>query len=365
MLKDDIVAELNRMEELDVITKQHDPTDWVSSLVYTKKPNGDLRICLDPRDLNKGMKRTYHKTPTVEELTHKLSGAQVFSKLDARHGYWSIVLDEESSKLTTINSPVGRYRFKRLPFGIRVAQDIFQERMDMILEQCPGSIGIADDVLVFGRDDNDHDANLHKLMQVASQFGLVFNWDKCDIKVDKVKFFGCYYDHHGIHPDPEKVQEIHSLPAPQIVEELQQFLGIVTYMGKFIPKLADHTETLRGLLRTTSTWQWTPSHQAAFDKLKSLICTDCTLTYFDPAKETTIQVDASSCGLGAALVQDGKPVAFASKRLTETEQRYANIERESSSQWFLVAKDFTHMFSVHTLEWNRTTNHLRQYNTKT
>lgn len=122
----------------------------------------------------------FHITPTLEEITHKFSGARVFSKLDARHGYWSIELDSASSYLTTFNSPFGRYRFKRLPFGLKVSQDIFQEKMDMILEQCPGTIGIADDVAVFGHDMEEHNKNHHNLMHIARKYGRIFNLDKCD-----------------------------------------------------------------------------------------------------------------------------------------------------------------------------------------
>ena len=112
---------------------------------------GKLRICLDPKAINMVSQRTNHKTPMLEEITYQFSGATVFNKLDARHGYWSIVLDEECSYLTAFNSPFGRYRFCRLPFGLKVSQDIFQEKMDMILEQCPGTLGIADYVAVFGK----------------------------------------------------------------------------------------------------------------------------------------------------------------------------------------------------------------------
>ena len=223
-LKDEMKAELDRMETLNVITKVTGPTDWVSSLAFSRKPNGKLRICLDPKDLNRASKRTYHKLPTLEEITHQFGGARVFSKLDARHGYWSIELDTESSYLTTFNSPFGRYRFLRLPFGLKVSQDIFQEKMDMILEQCPGTLGIADDVAVFGKNQEEHDKNLHNLMQVARKYGLIFNFDKCEVNIPCIKFFGCYYDAQGVHPDPAKVSDIHALPAPANVNEIQQFL---------------------------------------------------------------------------------------------------------------------------------------------
>ena len=161
MLRGEMKQELVRMENLGVIAKVTEPTDWVSGMAFSRKENGNLRICICPTHLNKWLKRTHHKTPTIEEITHKLSGAQVLSKVDARHGYWSIKLDHGSSLLTTFNTPFGRYRYLRLPFGLNVSQDIFQEKMDQILENCPGTVNIADDILVYGKDDHDHDEHMH------------------------------------------------------------------------------------------------------------------------------------------------------------------------------------------------------------
>ena len=168
------------MEELGVITKVSAPKDWVLRIVYSRKSNNKLRFALIP-----GIKRPHYKTPSLDEITHQLAGSRVFSKLDARHGYWSVSLDEPSSYLTTFNSPFGRYRFERLPFGLNLSQDVFQERIDHILERCPGTMGIADDVAVFGKDEKEHDANLHNLMKIAQQEHLVFNPDKCDVKKQK------------------------------------------------------------------------------------------------------------------------------------------------------------------------------------
>ena len=130
------------------------------------------------------------------------------------------------------------------------------------------------------------------------------------------------------HPDPSKVSAIKEMPAPQNKGELQSFLGMVTHLSPFIPQLSSHTATLRGLLKTDVEYSWNATYQVAFDKLKSLVCEDTTLRYFNTKKPVTIQVNASGKGLGAALIQDDGPVAFASKALTATEQRYANNERE-------------------------------------
>ena len=150
-LRDQLKEQLDDMEKSKVITKVRQPTDWVNSMVCTQKSDGTLRVCLDPKDLNKAIKRCHHKTPTLEELTHKLAGATVFSKLDAKNGYWSVELDHESSLLTTFNTPFGRYRYLRMPFGLVMSQDVFQRKMDQILEECSGTMSIADDVAVFGK----------------------------------------------------------------------------------------------------------------------------------------------------------------------------------------------------------------------
>ena len=121
-LRNEIQSTLDGMERQEIISKvpTGQPTEWLSNIVYARKSNGKLRVCLDKRDLNANIKRTYHKAPTVEEITHKLAYAHIFSKLDAKNGYWSLVLDDESSLLTTFNSPSQRYKFNRLPFGINV-----------------------------------------------------------------------------------------------------------------------------------------------------------------------------------------------------------------------------------------------------
>ncbi|GFN78596.1 insulin-like 0 precursor [Plakobranchus ocellatus] len=214
------------MESLNVIQKETEPTDWVNSIAFSRKSNGKLRVCLDPKDLNKVIKRTHHKIPTLEEISHKFSGAKYFSKLDAQHGYWAIHLDKYSSKLTTFSSPFGRYRFLRLPFGLSVSQDIFLFKMDQILEKVEGTLGISDDVCVYGETEEEHDRNLLNLLKVYKEKGLVFNSDKCYIKQPQISFYGLIWDENGVHPDPQKCDNIEEKQAPTSVKELQQFLGI-------------------------------------------------------------------------------------------------------------------------------------------
>ena len=314
-----VCEKLDEFLEQGIIVPVEEPTDWVSSLAYSWKANGKLRVCLDPRDVNKAIKRDHYKIPTIEEITHQLAGSKKFTKVDGTSSYLCIVLDYESSLLTTFNTPWGRYRFVRLPWGLTCAQDIFQWMMEQILECCEGAIGIADDVIIHGKDDEDHDRNLHRFMRIAREHGLVFNGDKCEVKKDSVTFFGTVYDADGAHPDPKKVDAVHQMPSPETPSRLQQFLGMVTYLSPFIPSLSTHTAPLRELLKKDSEFIWNTSYQEAFDRIKELVCKDTTLRYSDIRKPVTIQVDTSGKGLGAALLQEGHPVAFASKALTPTE----------------------------------------------
>ena len=239
-----------------MIKKVNEPTDWVNAIACSRKKNGALRICLDPKPLNKCIKRTHHKTPTLEEISYKLAGAKDFTKRDAKHGYWAILLDEESSLLTCFNTPFSRYRYLRCPFGLKMSQDIYQQKMDQILEDCDGTIGISDDVCIYGKTIEEHDRRLRKTIDTARKYGLVFNKEKCKIRQKQIKFYGLIWDENGSHPDPEKCDKIKSKPTPTNREELQQFLGMIQYLSPFIPKLSSKTAPLRSLLKKDTEYQW-------------------------------------------------------------------------------------------------------------
>ena len=200
--------------------------------------------------------------------------------------------------------------------------------MDDVLLNLPGVVSIADDITVCGNDEAEHDHNLHKLMKRAQEKGLVFNKDKCQIKQKEVPFFGNIYRESGVRPDPSKVQAINDLTVPTNVNELQQFLGMITYLAPYICNLSEHTVPLHKLLQKDVEFRWHHEHDSAFTTLKEMIKIAGTLSYFDVSKPVVIQVDASQEALGVALVQEGHIIAFVSKSLTETEKRYANIELE-------------------------------------
>jgi hypothetical protein len=152
------------MEKTGVITRVDEPTEWVNSLVVVEKPNGQLRLCLDPRDLNKAIKREHYQLPTFEEISTRLCGANNFTKLDANKGYWQIPLDKDSSMLTTMNTPFGRFRFTRLPYGIHSAQEVFHKRINQCFDDLRFVETDIDDILIWGTKDVSHDENLIKCL---------------------------------------------------------------------------------------------------------------------------------------------------------------------------------------------------------
>lgn len=333
-LRNDLKEAIDDMIKLDVIQKQERHTDWVSNVVIVKRKNKS-RMCLDPRHLNKALKDVKYQMPTIEEILPELKDAKVFSTFDAKHGFWQIKLNEESSKLTTFWTPFGRYSFKRLPFGIAPAMEIYQKRQHEILQGLPGVEVMADDILVYGRGNKvadamiDHNNNLRMLMERLRKVNLKLNKEKVKLCMKETKYYGHILTEEGVKPDEDKVKVIVSTQTPKSKAELLRFLGMVTYLAKFMPNLSADAEVLRKLTHNDSIFEWKSEHEVAFQKLKEKISTRPVLKYYDERKPVTIQADASSYALGCALLQEGQPVAYASKTMTASQRNYAQIEKET------------------------------------
>ena len=211
-----------------------------------------------------------------------------------------------------------------------MSQYVFQMKMDLIMERCPGVISIHNNIVVYGTSEEDHDANLINILNVAQVEGLLLNSKNLELKCPRVSFFGAEYSADGMHPCPKKIQGITEMTPPIDKQQLASFIGMVTYMGNFMPHLSHHTEPLWAMLKQEAVFHWDEMANASFQKIKDLIAKTATqpLRYYDQRKPMTVQADASQRGLGTCLLQEGQPIAFASKSLTDTETRYANIERK-------------------------------------
>ena len=349
-LRPKIQAELNRMEEMEVIEKVEEPTDWVNSMVTIVKPNGSLRICIDPRDLNQAIKREPYPMSTIEEIVTRMPNAKVFSVLDASSGFWQVKLDTSSAKLCTFNTPFGRYMFKRLPFGLSSSQDVFQRIMADMFRDIDGVEVVVDDLLIWGETDEQHNKRLKQVLKRVRQRNLKLNKSKCQLKLNEISYVGHVFSKDGLKPDPKKTKAVIDMPRPETREDLQRFLGMLTYLGKFIPNLSHVASPLRALLEKEVEWQWQAEQQKSFVSLKELITKAPVLKYFNPKRPVKLSVDASSKGLGAVLLQDNHPIAYASKALTSCQQNYAQIEKELLAIVFGCNKFHDYIYGMSTIE---------------
>jgi hypothetical protein len=349
-----VQEELDSMVKQGVISPVEVPTDWCSGLVPVIKPTGKIRICVDLTALNKAVKREIYPMKTVQENLAKLANGKIFSKLDANSGFWQIPLHEDSKLLTTFITPFGRFAFNRLPFGITSAPEIFQRTMSTILQGLEGVVCHMDDILILGATQQEHDSRVRQVLQKLKLAGLTLNDAKCEFSKKEITYLGHIINSKGIRADPKKVKAVRDFPIPKTVHEMQRFQGMVNQLAKFVPGLAQINAPLRMLLHKNEDFKWDSSQDTAFQKIKDILLSDIVLTHYDLKKPTVVAADASKFGLGAVLLQiqdDGsrRPVCFASRSLTETEQRYAVIEKESlAATWaceqfrdFILGLQFT------------------------
>ena len=328
-----IEKKLKELQDLDIIEDVDGPTPWVSPLVAVPKSNGDIRVCVDVRRVNEAILLERHPIPTLEETLQDLNGATVFSKLDLRWGYHQVELHPESRVLTTFSTHMGLKRYKRLIFGLSSASEIYQYVIQEVLQGIPGARNISDDIIVFGKTQEIHDEQLEITISRLAERGLTLNREKCVFSVPELVFFGHKVSAAGISPDERKVDAVNQARAPQNISELRSFLGLANYCARYISHFATIVEPLRHLTRAGVKWSWTSVPQKAFDSVKSMLTSDCPMSHFDPSAETQLKVDASPFGLGAVLLQgsgdDVRPIAYASRTLTDVERRYSQTEREA------------------------------------
>ena len=301
---------------------------------------------MDPARLNQAFIRQVHQGPTLNDILPKLNNVQYMSIIGRSSGYHNLKLDKHSSYLTTFSCPFRRYQYKQLPFGAVPPGNMFQWKIDEIFNGMPNVFGIADDILVIGynKDGADHDEAFYNVLRQCQDVNLKLNKDKCHFRWTSIPFFGKVVSRDGIQPDLQKVKALTKMPAPKNKKELQAFLGIINYQGKFSPGAAEVCELLCKLTSCKSTWMWNASYQQLFASAKLIIKADVCMKFYDKSKLLYLETDASGIGLGAALLQlhDNMvcqkgvvpqnialhPNAFTSKSLTGVEQRYSNIEQE-------------------------------------
>lgn len=326
-------------------------TSFCSSMLVVPKGTDNIRLVIDLRGPNRYIFRTPFIMPTLEHILAELNGARWFSTIDLSNAFFHIELAEESRHLTNFFTEFGMFRCVRLPFGLCNAPDLFQEALERkVLADCRGVKNYLDDILVFGRTEEEHDENLQEVMARLENHNVKLNTSKCNFKKQSVNFLGFKLTAEGWEIENEKIHAIQNFRKPTSCQEVKSFLGLVTFIDRFLVNRAERTEHLRRLA-SSERFYWTVNEDEEFEKLRNLSAyTIRKLGYYNPQDRTELYVDASPIGLGAILIQlnnqaIARVIACASKALTSTEQRYPQSHREALAVVWGVERFSTYLLS--------------------
>ena len=306
-MRDQFKKELDSMEEQGIISKfdgQDISPEWLNSFVIVIKPNGTLRICLDPTDLNKEIVCPVCNSQTIDDVVDQLWDAKYFAVFDTSKGFFHVPLDQESKMLTAMLTPFGIYIYNVLAMGLSNATDLFETCIREILDGLSGVTNIADDVLVFGRTESEFKTIMTSFLDRCVEQDMHLNADKIQINCEAVPLVRNTLSKDGLSPDLNKVRLIQEWPIPQNQKELQSFLGTVNYLSQFLIFLSDLRAPLQNLLKKDNEFMWTSTHQNAFDQLKLHVSNDVKLQFYDCRKPLYLGVDTSKKGIGVTMLQE-------------------------------------------------------------
>ncbi|XP_058858757.1 uncharacterized protein K02A2.6-like [Acipenser ruthenus] len=351
-MKDKVDQELDRLIAEGVIEPVQF-SEWAAPIVPILKADGSVRICGDYKvTVNQVARIDTYPIPRIEDLYATLAGGQKFTKIDLSNAYLQILLDKGSKPYVTINTHRGLFCYNRLPFGVSAAPGIFQRIMDSLLQGIQGVCVYLDDILITGRTEQEHLANLEEVLHRLSQSGMRIKKDKCVFQAPEVIYLGHKIDAAGLHPVEEKVRAISEAPAPKSVTELKSFLGLLNYYGRFLPNLSTVLAPLHKLLQKQVRWHWGLEQTKAFTQAKALLQSSDVLVHYDGKKALVLSCDASPYGLGAVLAHrmlDGseRPISYASRSLAPAEKKYSQLEKEGLAVIFGVKRFHCYLLGRH------------------
>jgi hypothetical protein len=300
-----------------------------SPVIFVRKPNGELRLCIDYRAVNKLTVRNRYPLPLVDELLDRLKGATCFSCLDLAAGYNQIRIREEDICKTAITTPFGHWEYLVLPMGLANAPSVFSALMNDVFKGMEHYVLVyIDDVMVMSKSPEEHAVHLKAVLARLREHELYAKRSKCHFAKSTLKFLGHVISAGGVQVDPGKIKVLQDWPVPKSVTDVRQFVGLANYFRKFVLGLSELARPLTNLTKNEMAWQWGEAEQTAFDSIKLALCEAPTLRMPDTQKEFTVVCDASNFGIGAVLMQQEHPVAYFSKLLDSAQRNYTVTERE-------------------------------------
>ncbi|KAL4281883.1 hypothetical protein GQ457_03G019080 [Hibiscus cannabinus] len=311
---------------------------WEAPILFVKKKDESLRMCIDYRQLNKMTVKNKYPLPRIDDLFDQLRGASVFSKIDLRSGYNQLKVREQDVLKTAFCTRYGHYEFLVMPFGLTNAPATFMDLMNMVFHEYLDQFVVVfiDDILVYSRTEEDHDRHLLLVLQTLLENQLYAKLSKCEFWIREVVFLGHVVSSEGIRVDPKKVEAIVNWKQPTSVTEIRSFVGLVGYYRRFVSGFSKVAAPLTKLLQKGVKYEWSDARQQAFEKLKVALINAPVLTQPMSGKEFVVYSDASYVGLGCVLMQEGRVVAYASRQLKVHEKNYPTHDIELAAVVFAL-----------------------------
>ena len=325
---EEMKSQLQYLTERQLIRPSSSP--WGFPVLFVRKANGTLRMCVDYRALNKLTVHNRYPIPRIDDMLNMLAGARVFSSLDLMQGYYQVRIQDQDCPKTAFKTPFGSYEFRVLPFGLTNAPAVFQSMMNRIFGPFLGQFVLVylDDILIFSRSAEEHEAHLAQVLAKLREHKLVARLEKCRFNAASLQYLGHIVSAEGIRVNPAKVAAVRDWPRPRTPRQVRQFLGLANYFRKFLHGFSHMVGPLVALTREKHAFCWGNSEQAAFEWVKEALTSAPLLRMPVFSRPFEVVADASGYALGAALLQDGQPIAFESRKLGKAEVNYSATERE-------------------------------------
>ncbi|EFA05054.2 Retrovirus-related Pol polyprotein from transposon 297-like Protein [Tribolium castaneum] len=334
-----------------IIRESH--SDYASPIVLVKKKNGELRMCVDYRDVNKRVFKERYPLPHIQDQINSLCYAKFFTTLDMKSGFYQMEIEEESKHITAFITPDGHYEFNRMPFGYVNAPSIYQRAIDKALGDLKGSKAFVylDDVLVPSTTIEEGLDTLQEVLCALTAGGFSLNYEKCVFFATETEYLGVVLSEGTIKPSPRKVKALTETPVPSNIKSVRQFMGLAGYFRRFIQGFSKITAPITALLRKDQVFNWTPECESARQLIISKLTEPPILRIYNPELPCQLHTDASSVGIGAALLQvengAAYPVAYYSRRTTDYESRYPAYDLETLAIVEAVEHFRVYLYGVH------------------
>ncbi|CAA0811205.1 Uncharacterized mitochondrial protein AtMg00860, partial [Striga hermonthica] len=324
----ELKAQFQELLKLGFIRPSVSP--WGAPVLFVKKKDRSMRMCIDYRELNTLTVKNKYPLPRIEDLFDQLRGAIVFSKMDLRSGYHQLKIRESNISKIAFRTRYGHYEFVVMPFGLSNAPAVFMDLMNRVFHPYLDQFVIVfiDDILVYSRDIDQHKEHLRIVLETLRREKLYAKFSKCEFWLDRVAFLGHIVTARGIEVDPNKIEVVSKWDTPRSAADVRSFLGLAGYYRRFIEGFSKIAHLQTNLTKKAVRFDWSQKCEESFQKLKRRLTTAPVLSIPDPTLEFTIYSDASKMGLGCVLMQQGRVVAYASRQLKPHEQNYPTHDLE-------------------------------------